>query len=156
MCCNLDIFTKTKLLFEIIWQVETEENCSSNKLSLCTSGRRQEHMRPKMNSKPQFDKWSFQEHIMYLQEKILSGGETPVQNDRKSQIYSHHSSHRHTPPKTFCRKKYQNMNRVQCYTTLIMLKSVDYSWTDDEKHSNKRLKKNNCKTNFKCKICILK
>ena len=141
MWCNLDIFTKTKLLFEIIWQVETEENCSRNKLSLYTSGRRQEHMRPKMNSKPQFDKWSFQEHIMYLQEKILSGGETPVQNDRKSQIYSHHSSHRHTPPKTFCRKKYQNMNRVQCYTTLIMLKSVDYSWTDDEKHSNKRLKK---------------
>ena len=51
--------------------------------------------------------------IMYSQEKILFGAETPEQNDKRSQIYSHHSSHRHIQPKTSCRKKYQIQPRVK-------------------------------------------
>jgi hypothetical protein len=50
---------------------------------------------------------------MYLQEKILFGAKTPEQNDRRSQIYSHHSSRRHIQPKTSCRKKYQIKPRVK-------------------------------------------
>jgi hypothetical protein len=72
---------------------------------------------------------------MYSQEKILFGAETPEQNDRRSQIYSHHSSHRHIQPKTCCRKKYQIKPKVK----LLHLSKICCMATNDKTPKKKNL-----------------